>query len=669
MPRLHYFLLLAALCSVGSMTSSAATAPEQTNLTTQRLSFWLAREALSSGKSDDFRRLRDQLQDYPLVGYLYYDDLRARLSSASDTEIEKFLARFADTSVSARLRKAWLEVLAKQDRWSKFAQVYDPVLDQQNAVLHCQFLQAQREQDPSSTVSQEWLDEVEVLWLVGRSQANECNPVFTTLREHGRITPQLIWERIRLAMANGELTFAGFLGKSLDPAGQRWVTRWQTMHNDPRATLASADYPQDLPEARDLLRHGVKRLARNDAESAAEQWARFKDKYPFSKEELATTQRDIGMAYALQGDPAAVEWLTAVDPDYTDDKAREWRVRAAVFNQDWAAVIPAIEALTQEQRKEGDWRYWQARALEQLANSEEDVIFNPAEARGDPKTQAREIYTELAKERTYYGFLANDRLGKPYDIKADPIKFTGAELTEIKAAPGLVRTYEFYQLGLFPEAKREWHYTLTMLDQRQLELATVVASRWGWHDTAIFASAKAEHRDDLEIRFPLLYRDAVFANAKGNDLDPAWVYGVIRQESAFSTEARSSAGALGLMQLMPATGKSTARRIKAPLQDLSELMDADRNIQIGSAYLRQVLDENDGHEILATASYNAGPGRVRQWLPAASMPADIWVDNVPFNETRNYIQQVMAFTTIFSQRLGLPITSLKKRMPDIGSSR
>lgn len=662
---MKYYYLLAALCFSAALSlSDAKTHSAKIDLAQQRLDFWLAREALETGRREDYRRLLNGLQDYPLVGYLYYEDLRTRLATSSDQEIQEFLARFGESSFGARLRKAWLDTLARDRRWSRFEEVYQPALDGLNTALHCHSLQARWERDKPKPAMQEWLDETEVLWLVGRSQPEACDPIFKTLRERGRVTADLTWERIGRAMANGELSFAGFLSKGLDVGGRVWVSRWQAMHKDPRATLAKVDYPQDAPEARDIIRHGIKRLARNDAQGAAREWERLQNEHPFSAEESAVTQRELAMAFALQGHPAALHWLSAVDPGEADDRTREWRVRAAVFNQNWKAVIPAIEALTEEQRKEGDWRYWHARALEQL--SEPEVMLHPAQGQSDPQGQARQIYAELAKERTYYGFLANDRLGRSYDIKADPIKYTAQELAEIKTLPGLARAHEFYQLGWYPEARREWEHTMPTLNSRQLELAAVVANRWGWYDKAIFTSAKANHRDDLELRFPLLYREQVFANAERNGLDPSWIYGVIRQESAFATEARSSAGALGLMQLMPATGKSTARLIKAPLRDLGELLGADRNIQLGSAYLREVLEANDNHQVLATAAYNAGPGRVRQWLPASRMAADIWVDNVPFTETRNYIQQVLAFTTIFSHRLDRPILPLQKRMPAIG---
>jgi soluble lytic murein transglycosylase len=230
----------------------------------------------------------------------------------------------------------------------------------------------------------------------------------------------------------------------------------------------------------------------------------------------------------------------------------------------------------------------------------------------------------------------------------------------------MIRARELYDLGMIVESRREWDYAIAALNPRQRQLAAVLAHRWGWYDRAIIASAKANYFDDLEVRFPVLFRDQVLKNSESHDLDPAWIYGVMRQESAFTVDARSSAGALGLMQLMPATGKHTAQLLNTPLRATNELLDADKNIQLGSAYLHQVLDENNGDVVRATASYNAGPQRVKQWLPAASMPADIWVENVPFTETRNYIQQVMAYTTIFYQRLSREIIPLKKRMQDIG---
>ncbi|MEO5703231.1 MAG: transglycosylase SLT domain-containing protein [Gammaproteobacteria bacterium] len=648
------------------VTSATDTAQREvfSDYTGERLAFWEAGNALRAGDLQRYRTLVETLQDYPLVGYLQYDYLRTRLDSVSDSEVEEFLQRYADSSISARLRADWIKQLAGEGRWEALLKSYQ---DGQGTVAQCYALEARYRTLGTQSVPQDWLDEVQSLWLVGKPLPAECDSVVKLWSAQAPLTKDLIWQRIRLAMDNRQSSLASTLAKDLDTPGKVWVARWQRMHDDPERMIDHPDYSSDVSEARDIVRHGIKRLARNDASVAAGEWDRVKLKYSFAPDEIDATERDIAMGAALQRKPDALKLLAAVDPGQVDSTLREWRVRAAVAQQDWPAVLTWVEALEGDERKKGDWRYWQARALDQLKSNETDTPpgFTSSTSMTN-KAQAEQIYTELAKERTYYGFMANDRLDRKYEIKSSPIEFSREEIARLAARPSLVRVHELDQLGMLPEAYREWEFTLPSLNQRELELAAVLANRWGWHSRAIFTSAKANHRDDLELRFPTLFRSQVLTSAKQNELDPAWVYGVIRQESAFSPDARSSAGAMGLMQLMPATGKSTAKLIKSPLRDISELLNVDKNIQLGAAYLRQVLNTNNGHEMLATASYNAGPSRVRQWLPIYDkMPADVWVENVPFTETRNYIQQVMAFTTIFSHQLGRDIVSLSKRMPDV----
>lgn len=661
--RCYHWLLLSAVCLLASplaFSEGGFAEDSQAMLTQQRLDFLLARKALAAGDLKTYWRLLDELEAYPLVGYLHYDYLRTRLSATSDREIEQFLQRYADSPISAQLRSAWLYTLAREHRWDLFLREYRPSAD---TALRCYALQARLGLHPRS-VTKDWLDQVQALWLVGRSQPQECDAVFKAWRG-ARLTPQLVWQRIRLAMEKGELTLAGRLAKDLNAEDQVWVARWQRMYKNPRERLQDPTYQADVPHAYEIICHGIKRLARNDAGSAAAAWQGLKGNYTFSAEQIGVTTREIAIDAALQGLPQALSWLTAVEPAYVDDRVRQWRVRAALASQNWPAVLHWIEALDGDERDKEQWRYWRARALEQPPLAEQPQAGPP---QPDPKAQARQIYAELAKERSYYGFLAADRLEQPYSFNAHPIVADAKALNTLGAQPGIIRTYDLYLLGFTLEARREWERTLSTLDERHLQLAALLASHWGWHDRAILTSAKAKYFDDLALRFPTLFRVQVLANAKQNGLDPAWVYGVMRQESAFIVDARSSAGALGLMQLMPATGKRTARALKSRLKRTSELFDPDTNILLGSAYLKQVLTAHEGHPVLATAAYNAGPGRVAQWLPASLLPADIWVETVPFTETRNYIQQVMAYTTIYSQRLGRAVVPLKRRMPDIGLS-
>jgi soluble lytic murein transglycosylase len=245
------------------------------------------------------------------------------------------------------------------------------------------------------------------------------------------------------------------------------------------------------------------------------------------------------------------------------------------------------------------------------------------------------------------------------------IEASPEEISAMLARPGIQMAQELYQMGQVTDARRQWIWTMRRMNNRDLAVAAVIAQQWGWHDRAILTVAKSDHQDDLELRFPLLYRDVIETNASEAGIDPSWVYGVVRQESAFVADARSSAGALGLMQLMPATGKLTGRKLNIPIRNNRALLNIENNLRLGAGYLKEVLGRNKGNQVLATASYNAGPNRVSSWMPQRSMEADIWVELIPYSETRDYVKNVMSYTTVYDHRLGSRPERLRNRMTDI----
>jgi soluble lytic murein transglycosylase len=427
------------------------------------------------------------------------------------------------------------------------------------------------------------------------------------------------------------------------------------MHRRPKKELQKSIYHQDNEISRKIIVHGIVRLARIDAEAAYKEWQKLQRQYNFSTEQLGTADRRIAMSAAYQRKPEAYNLLSMVSSDGVDEDVREWRIRTAISNQEWKSVNYWIEKLPAEEKDTSHWQYWKARALEQSGKQQD----------------ARLVYARVATDRGYHGFMAADHIGLPYALNHRPVLHTEQELKDLETIPAIARSREFYFNGLTGSARREWRHATTSFDKRQLQLAAVLAHRWSWHDRAIFTTARAKYFDDLNMRFPVVYRKEVEHYADRQHIDPAWVMGVMRQESAYMRDARSHAGAMGLMQLMPQTARNVARLIKTPLRRTSDLLNADKNILLGTAYLRRVLDKNNGNQVLATASYNAGPHRVQAWLPEKNngkLDADIWVETMPFSETRTYVKRVMAYTTIFEKQLGRNMTPLKNRMPDVQPS-
>jgi soluble lytic murein transglycosylase len=617
------------------------------SLDTQRQQFLDARAALSAGDTTRFHEIAAGLRDYPLYPYLRYAELRRGWAEQQDEDIRAFLEAYADLPLADLLRSSWLRHLGKQQQWERFLAFYR---GSQSTELACYKLQAESSEPPTEA----WLDQVQALWLVGHSQPDACDPVFDVLADSPRMTRELVWSRIRLAFGKGKLGLASYLARRLPEPDRHWVGRWRRAHVSPAEMLADPAMQSDTVVTRDIVLHALKRLGRGDASAARERWLTLRDKYAFSDQQRAELERGLALYAAYERDPNAFAWLGELPASVVDDKVIEWRARTALRTRNWEGLLASIKAMDASRLESSEWRYWKAYALEQL----------------DQEAVAMAFFGELAGKRDYYGFLAADQLDWTYTLTHDGIASEEAELNALLARyPGLVRARELFLAGEAQDARREWRYLINTLTPRELELAALLAHRWGWHDRAILTAARAGHLDDLELRFPVLYEEQVGTVAKAFDLEPAWIFGVMRQESAFMADARSPAGALGLMQLMPATGRSTARLLELPKPSRQTLLQADPNIRIGSGYLRHILDRFDGNQALATAAYNAGPQRVKGWLPEdESLPGPVWVDTIPFTETRRYVRAVLAFTTVYESKLERPVTRLSQRMPPVQKS-
>ncbi len=628
-----------------SMDGRGSPRREQAVEEKQRQQYTQALAALRAGDLARFQRLRDGLNDYALQPYLDYEFLKDRIATTPVSKLHDFLDRNPEAAVSDQLRKKWLKGLTERGDWNTFLAEFRGI-DPDNE-LNCERIMhlIKAVQDQSGLMY-----EVGKLWLTGSRLPAACDRVFEAWRKAGHMTAEMVWARIQIAMEKRNLTLAENLGRYLEPSERVWVQRWLAMHRQPQAELLHFRYPVETPVARGIIRHGVVRLAYNDPDEAMRLWQTFKDRYEFFGEDEKYVLRWVGVLAAQAHHPRAVEWLSAASADVDDETLRQWRVRAAIRNGEWQTGLRFLALLPEQEQKEGEWRYWKARMLERT---------------GEVK-QAKSLYQVLAKERSYYGFLSADRVGQPYAMQHVSVQASPEEVSATLARPGIQMAKELFTLGDTNAARRQWTWVTSRLNNRELAVAAVLARHWGWHDRAILTVAKSDHLDDLELRFPVLYRDMVEANAQRNNIDSDWVYGVLRQESAFVTDARSEAGALGLMQLMPRTGRLTGRRINLLLPNNTAILNVENNLKLGASYLRTVLDVNRGHQVLATASYNAGPNRVRVWLPNEQpLDADAWVDTVPYNETRNYVKNVMAFTAVYAYRLETAVRRLRERMPSV----
>lgn len=611
-------------------------------LAQQRQRFSAAEKALRRRQMDEFRQLATTLTDYPLYPYLVYQDLKRRLRSSSDDELAQFFSEYETLPIARLLRRKVLLSSGRHKNWQRFLRFYTP---QKNARLQCHYLDALLHTDQSDIA----LPQIESLWLTGRSQPRICDRIFKRWREAGHMSAELVWQRLALALEEGHRPLARYLARQLPAEEQTFARLWIKLHRKPALlpkhlhSLTASSHNM-APRA---LMNIVKRLARNKPEDAAGLWTSLSAKYPLTEKQQNDIRETLGIALALRHLPGAETWFAAIPDDQLSDTAQQWRVRAALRQADWDMALQALSALPVEQQHSDRWQYWRARVLEQLGQD----------------GAALEHFTQLAQRRSYYGFLAADRLGQPYALQNNPYSPSAGSLYLMAQREDVRRAREFYQLGRLVEARREWRQATAEMDNQQRMDASKLAQHWGWAEQSILTMASTSHRDDIDLRFPLLFQEAVLSHSERASIDPAWTYGVIRRESAFVPDARSPAGAVGLMQLMPATAKYLSRKLKVKYRGSSQLVQTETNLALGTRYLHRMLKRFDGQTVLATAAYNAGASRILRWLPdAQTMDAERWIENIPYRETREYVTSVLAFTVIYAERLGITRQRLSERL-------
>ncbi|HCK82642.1 MAG TPA: lytic murein transglycosylase [Candidatus Competibacteraceae bacterium] len=586
--------------------------------------------SLQNGEPADY----SALLGYSLYPYLRYRELSRRPAEFPAAEIREFLKNYSDSPLAGKLRDAWLRQLASAQRWDDYLREATPSRDPGFECWRRQALLATGQGERA-------LHDFEVFWLRGGSLPASCDPVIAYWRTQGGPPVALLWQRFTLAMTERNLGLARFLRPELSAADQPLADLWLAVAGNPQLILDASHIRGDDPRIGAVFADALKQWGKRDAQAAAAALDTLKERHRTLASHWVEVERQLALWIASDYHPTALARLTALPEPAVDATVREWRVRVCLHENQWAAALQWLDQLPAPERDKPRWQYWRGRLLETL----------------DRGAEARQAYEKVSGQRDYYGFLAADRLGTPYAIANIPLQASATELEALLAGSvGLQRARELYILGREPEAAAEWRQAIESFDRAMLQQAALLADRWEWHSQAIATLARTEYWDDLNVRFPLAYKNGVLDNARASALDPAWVYAIIRQESNFRPAARSPVGALGLMQLVPATGRDIARQSGDATDGAPEsLLQPDTNLRLGVRYLQQMLERLQGNPVLATAAYNAGPTKVARWLPArAPVPADIWAETIPYQETRNYVQRVLEYATIYTQRLGLP---------------
>ena len=626
-------IIFSALCVPGLVAPVFAQTMEQS----------LYREGYDAVRANDqerFQQIRARLNHYPLLPYLDYYQLAFRPGAADYNDVTRFIRQHGDTPQSNRLERAYLTYLAQSQQWSQFLRFY-PAKPNSTDLL-CMHYQARYYTGHKS----EALQEAGKLWLTGQSRPDACDPLFQLWQQAGLRTQEKIWQRMKLAFEaqNPNLIrhLGAQLGGSLKPYGDQMIA----LFDQPARAMNPASF-STAPQSRQLLSLGLARYANEQPEPALRQLGEMKRRFGLNQAEVARVERAAARRLLLDRSTAQRSWLDATLVRMKDAELVELRARLAIWEQDWRGLEGWVKRMPMALQKEDRWRYWLARSLE-------------VQGRQKP---ARELYLETANLRGFYGFMAAQRTGVPYRIKNQSV---GHKVPDWRTAssrwPFLVRVRELLAMNEITAARSEWIHNMDRNPVAQRLEFGHIALNQGWHELAILSSIRAEAWDAIDLRFPLPLKRTFSQMAQERTMNTSLLYAISRQESALYPLAQSPVGARGLMQLMPATARETASKLGVPYRNEQQLFDPAMNIRLGSAYLKRLLDVYDGNRILAAAAYNAGPGRVKRWREqSTNKPMDVWVESIPYRETRNYVQNVLSFDLIYQHKLQQPLRFMSER--------
>ncbi len=574
-----------------------------------------------------------------LAPYVESWRLLLALPAESDARVADFLATHPGSLAAERLRAEWLKELGRRQLWeayrAEYARLERPDVAHQCYARRAEWAAGDRGELRSAIA----------LWFSGRDQPAACTPLFEQLIAAGLLQTEDLWRRYRLALAAGNPGVAKRVANLLPAAQRPAPAQLDQATRDPARWLA-AGKALESRGGREIALYALGLLAKQD--SARARLALEKRLERFTRAEQLHAWGILATWAARRHETDALALFERAGPVALDDAQREWWVRSALRAGDWDAVRRAIESMG-EVRMQPGWRYWHARALKALGQT----------------LAANQEFVVLAREFHYYGQLAQEELGPVLQAPAVDIKTSEADIEAVARHPGIARAMALYALGLRSEAAQEWNWSIRDFSDADLLAAAEIAHRGGWYDRAIFAAERTRDQHDFELRFIAPYRELAREAARTQQIDEAWVFGLMRQESRFINVARSHAGAAGLMQIMPDTARWIARRLGITRFHPREMEDPAKNIRFGTYYLRHVLDSLDGSPVLATAAYNAGPGRAQRWRDDRPMEGAVYVESIPFAETRDYVKKVLSNAMYYAQRFDQPSVLLKERLGSI----
>lgn len=568
------------------------------------------------------------MQGHPLLPYVEYWDLRQRMQDNPRDDVLAFLDRNDGTLIGNKMRGDWVRQLARTGSWDEipvhYTKIYEPEPD-----VQCLLYQARlNAQDKLA------LKEAKPLWFNSRETPGTCDALFNVLRQAGEINDEDVWARVRLAFGAGNATLARSIAQWLPPASQPEPKLVELAARNPQKYLEDKKLRLKTRAQREIALYAIGRVASNLPDTGEEQLNRLSRH--FSATEKAYAWSLIAVAGAKKLHPDSLKWFQNAGSYPLNDTQLAWLARAALREQSWKDVVAALDRMTAEERERPVWRYWRARAL----------------IKDGRQMEANAILAILSNEHNFHALLATEDLGPSVTETVPQHQATEEEIKQTALRPGLQRAIAFKRLGLLFEGNSEWIWSVRGLDDESLLAAAELAKRENWWERAIGTADRTKKLVNSDLRYPTPYADLLKQSSREAGLDEAWVFGLVRQESRFNPNARSAAGASGLMQIMPATARWISKKLG--FKDWRRSLDdaVDQNVTFGTQYLKEIFVQLDNSPVLASAGYNAGPGRARVWRGDKPLEAAIYIDTIPFTETRDYVRKVMANTQGYARVLG-----------------
>lgn len=638
--------LAALLCGVFVCAAAGAKPPPKAAPTSP------AGPAARQDFIDALLRVKLQLPDQPdsaaLKNYAIYEyleaarlrrDLVTRADEGLDARVAAFLGAHAGQPVARGLRHDWLVSLAQRERWELFLANF---ADSSDPLLICQRLAAQLASGNVTDLGKEAL----ARWSVAQKPPATCAPVFEWLHKQNLITPALAAARIKAALNADNPRLAREFAADVPVAEATDYLRWADLLEAPKSALNVLATHKNLPVDPEALASGFDKLCRTDIQSALVLLPDLLAREGTTPQLRAHLKRSAALGAAYDRDPRALALFEELPPEALDAPVYEWRARAALYRGDFALALSFIEEMPADLAGQPRWRYWKARSVE-----------------ASDAAAAAPLYASLAELRDYYGYLAADRAHLPYKLNAHAVPDDPEAQRALASEPGMVRAHELFDCDQGDDAMAEWNTVLAGAGNALKVQAAQLAARWEWYTEAITTLAQTGEFDDVQLRYPKPFSASVEAAAKLSNLPPDWIFAVMRQESLFRKDAVSRADARGIMQMLPVTASAVARRwhLRAPNRDA--LFDPLVAIPLGAAYFRELLDRNGNNLTVTLAAYNAGPAAVERWRPLKPLDADVWVENIPYNETRGYIEHIIEHIVAYAYVRDAEPARLETLMP------